>query len=74
MSTPVCLRLPPEIYSAIERLNKQSGEKTITHTIRRIIIDGLNGVNESSRHMELIERLDRIESQTSVLEKIDLSQ
>lgn len=73
MSQPVCLRLPPEIYSALERLNKASGEKTISHTIRRLIADGLNGRDNVMHYGELIERLKRIESQTSVLEKIDLS-
>jgi predicted DNA-binding protein len=72
MSQPVCLRLPPEIYSALARLNKQSGEKTISHTIRRLIADGLNDRTAEVHYAELIERLNRIESQTSILEKIDL--
>ncbi len=73
MSTPICIRLSPEVYAALERLNKQSGEKTITHTVRRLIADGLNNNNTKIQMAELIDRLTRIESQTSILEKVDLS-
>jgi predicted CopG family antitoxin len=73
MSKIVSLRLNDDIYMALERLKSEAGEKAVTNTIKRFIIESMNRNKSDQYHSEVLDRLARIESNTVVLKSVEFT-
>jgi hypothetical protein len=73
MNKIVSVRLSDDIYMMLDRMKTDARDKTLAGTIKRLIIDSMNSVNNDKYHCEVLDRLARIELNTSVLKTIEFS-